>query len=430
MAEDKSARLFKRARAKIPGGVNSPVRAWRAVGGAPVFIARGRGARVTDVCGRRYIDFVGSWGPLILGHVYPKVTRALERAGARGTTFGAPTAAEVELAELVGRRVSSIEKLRLVSSGTEAVMSAVRLARAHTGRTKLVKFDGCYHGHADGMLVRAGSGVATLGLPDSPGVPKSFAAETLLAPYNNLSKVEELFEKFSGSIAAVIVEPVCGNMGVIPPVAGFLPGLRNLTRRSGALLIFDEVITGFRVSPGGAQELYHITPDLTCLGKILGGGLPLAAFGGRRSIMDLLAPEGPVYQAGTLSGNPLAVSAGLATLKELGRRGVYEILEERGRLLQEGFDSVLKNRGIKGVVNRVGSMMTLFFGAARVHNAADARRSDRGRFARFFHGMLKRGIYLPPSPFETMFVSLAHTERMLTKTVKAFHEWAGEDADG
>lgn len=425
-----SKKLFQRAQRRIPGGVNSPVRAWKAVGQAPRFILRGRGARVFDVDGKSYLDFVGSWGPLILGHAPAKIVAALRRSLANGTTFGAPTAGEVELAELVCKRFKFIEKLRLVSSGTEATMSAVRLARAFTKRNKIVKFDGCYHGHADGLLVRAGSGPATLALPDSPGVPPSFGAETIVAPFNDLPAVQAILDKYADSVAAIIVEPVCGNMGVIPPQPEFLPGLSEISRSHGALLILDEVITGFRLGPGGAQGLYNVAPDLTCLGKILGGGLPLGAFGGRREIMDLLAPEGPVYQAGTLSGNPLAVTAGLVTLRELSRRGVYRQLEEKGRKLQEGFEGVLKRHEINGIVNRAGSMLTLFFGVDRVRDAGDARRCDRDRFARFFQGMLSRGIYWPPSPFETAFVSLAHTDRDLTATLKAFEHWLREDVGG
>ena len=424
MADEKSHELFDRARRRIPGGVNSPVRAWKAVGGGPRFIARGEGAHVIDADGARHLDFVGSWGPLILGHAHPKVIASLKKAVEGGTTFGAPTAAEVEMAELVCERFGSIDKVRLVSSGTEAAMSAIRLARAFTGRTKIVKFDGCYHGHADGLLVRAGSGVATLALPDSPGVPPSFAAETHIAAFNDADIVGALFEEFPDSIAAVIVEPICGNMGVIPPTLDFLSTLRDLTRKRGALLIFDEVITGFRVAPGGAQELYGVTADLTCLGKILGGGLPLGAFGGRAEAMELLAPEGPVYQAGTLSGNPLAVNAGLATLRELSRPEVYRELDEKGRKLQEGLEEVLRRHDLRGVINRVGSMLTLFFGVETVRNAEDARRCDRERFARFFHGMLDRGIYFPPSPFEAAFISVAHQEGDLERTVAAFDAWA------
>jgi glutamate-1-semialdehyde 2,1-aminomutase len=430
MSLSKSARLYNRSRKKIPGGVNSPVRAWKAVGGWPLFIARGIGAHVIDVDGRRYIDFVGSWGPLILGHAHPRVTAVLQRTCLKGTTFGAPTEGEISLAELVSRLVPSIEKIRLVVSGTEATMTALRLARAFTKRSKIVKFDGCYHGHSDGLLVRAGSGVATFGLPDSPGVPRSFAAETLVAPFNDRRALGRLFESHRKEIAAVIVEPVCGNMGVIPPAPEFLKSLRSLTARSGALLIFDEVITGFRVNLAGAQGLYRVEPDITCLGKILGGGLPLAAFGGRREIMDLLAPEGPVYQAGTLSGNPLAVAAGLATLKRLATPGIYGRLEKKGGRLQSGFEAVLRKYNMKGTVNRIGSMLTIFFGVDRVQNAAEARQCDRQQFRRFFHGMLKRGCYFPPAPFEAAFVSLAHRTAELDRTVSAFADWALEETQG
>jgi glutamate-1-semialdehyde 2,1-aminomutase len=419
-----SAQLFIRARQKIPGGVNSPVRAWRSVGGTPKFIARGKGSYVYDLDGRRYIDFVGSWGPLILGHAHPAILAAIKRRALKGTTFGAPTKEEVEMAELVSRLMPSVEKLRLVSSGTEATMSAIRLARAYTGRTKLVKFDGCYHGHSDSLLVKAGSGVATLGLPDSPGVPASFARETLTAKYNDIESVQRLFSRAGKNIAAVIVEPVCGNMGVILPQPNFLATLRRITRRYGALLIFDEVITGFRVALGGAQELIGLNPDLTCLGKVLGGGLPLAAFGGRREIMDRLAPMGPVYQAGTLSGNPLAVAAGLATLKLLCRPGAYAELAAKGQRLEDGLRITLNQYGIKGVINRCGSMLTLFFGVDHVDNPEDARRCDRKIFRRYFHAMLSRGIYLPPAPFEAMFVSLAHSNSDLDRTISAFEAWA------
>jgi glutamate-1-semialdehyde 2,1-aminomutase len=422
-----SRRLFQRAKARIPGGVNSPVRAWKAVGGTPLFIERGRGAHVFDSDGNRYIDFVGSWGPLIFGHAHPQILRALAKTARNGTTFGAPTEHEVKLAELIVRLIPSVQKVRLVSSGTEATMSALRLARAYTGRSKIVKFDGCYHGHADGLLVKAGSGIATLGLPDSPGVPSGFAKETLVAKYNDVISVSKLFEQHGKNVAALIVEPVCGNMGVIPPAKVFLRFLRRLTRRYGTLLIFDEVITGFRVAVGGAQSFYGVTPDLTCLGKVLGGGLPLAAFGGRRQIMDLIAPEGPVYQAGTLSGNPLAVAAGLATLGMLTRPGTYARLEAKGKRLEEGFARILKKYSIRGTINRIGSMMTLFFGIDHVRNADDARNCDRQRFARYFHGMLRRGVYLPPAAFEAMFVSLAHTTADIDNAVAAFRDWAAEE---
>ena len=424
MSTRKSTQLYRRALKKIPGGVNSPVRAWKAVGGIPKFIRRGKGSHVIDVDKKKYIDFVASWGPLILGHANRSVLRQLEEVAKNGTTFGAPTEGEIKLAEAVCRLVPSIQKLRLVSSGTEATMSAIRLARAYTNRTKVVKFDGCYHGHTDGLLVKAGSGVATLGLPDSPGIPRGFARETLVATFNDVGSVEKLFYRHGKSIAAVIVEPVCGNMGVIPPAPTFLSSLRKITRSHGTLLIFDEVITGFRLTLGGAQQLYGIKPDLTCLGKILGGGLPLAAFGGQRKIMDLLAPEGPVYQAGTLSGNPLAVAAGLATLSLLSRRGIYKALEGRGKRLQDGFEDVLRKHRISATINRIGSMMTIFFGVEKVRNAAEARKCDRKLFARFFHGMLKRGIYMPPAPFEAAFVSVAHTMADLDRTIAAFDQWA------
>ena len=430
MKNKRNLLLFERACAKIPGGVNSPVRAWKAVGSEPLFIARAKGPYVYDASGRRFIDFVGSWGPAILGHAPPKIIRTLKKNAARGLTFGAPTEHEVRLAEVVCGILPSIKKLRLVNSGTEAAMTALRLARAFTGRSKIIKFDGCYHGHSDGLLVKAGSGVATLALPDSAGVPTGFRRETLVARFNHLDSVEELFRRHGENIAAVIVEPVCGNIGVIPPAPGFLAGLRRVTKRFGALLIFDEVITGFRLALGGAQELLEIEPDLTCLGKILGGGLPLAAFGGRHEIMDLLAPEGPVYQAGTLSGNPLAVTAGLATLQMLRRRGTYKKLENNGKFLEGRFKATLENFGIQATINRTGSMMTIFFGTDRVTDAAQARQCNPAQFARFFHGMLARGIYLPPAPFETMFISLTHSRVDLRRAAGAFEAWARQEAAG
>ena len=422
-----SAGLFERSNRVVPGGVNSPVRAWSAVGGEPVFVARGQGARIFDEDGRGYLDYVCAWGPLILGHAPRPVVEAVVRAVPEGTGFGAPTAKELELAELVCERIAGIEQLRLVNSGTEATMSAIRLSRGYTGRNKVLKFDGCYHGHVDALLARAGSGVASFSLPDSAGVPESFTGQTLIADFNDVASVRNLVRENHQDLAAVIVEPVCGNMGVIPPEPGFLEALRELTREYGIVLIFDEVITGFRVARGGAQERYGVTPDLTCLGKILGGGLPVGAFGGRREIMSCLAPTGPVYQAGTLSGNPVTVTAGLATLKELAAPDVYRELEEKGRRLEEGLKGVL-DQGIRGTVNRVGSMLTLFLGPDRVGAPADARTSDRDRFARFFHGMLARGIYLPPSPFEALFVSLAHGEDDIAATVAAFADWAEGDS--
>jgi glutamate-1-semialdehyde 2,1-aminomutase len=424
----RSQKIFQRALGKMPGGVNSPVRAWKAVGGSPLVIARGQGSRIFDADGRRYIDFVGSWGPLIVGHAHPKIVQAVQRQAALGFTFGAPTEAEVRLAELVTRMVPSIELLRLVSSGTEAAMSAIRLARAFTGKRKIIKFDGCYHGHSDGLLVRAGSGVETLGLPDSPGVPPGYTRETAIAKYNDIASVQRIMNSHGSDVAAIIIEPICGNMGVIPPDSNFLKSLRQITRRSGALLIFDEVISGFRVARGGAQEIFQLKPDLTCLGKILGGGFPLAAFGGARRIMKLLAPSGAVYQAGTLSGNPMAVSAGIATLELLSRRGTYKSLEEKAAYLERRFKDVLKKHGIKAALNRVGSMMTLFFGVEEVRNADDARQCDRTKFADYFHGMLRRGIYLPPSPFEAMFISTAHSIAELDATIRAFDGWAGNAA--
>jgi glutamate-1-semialdehyde 2,1-aminomutase len=424
-----SEEFFARATKVVPGGVNSPVRAWKSVGGGPRFIDHAVGPMIFDVDGVSYVDFVGSWGALILGHAHPAVVGALRSALDKGTTFGAPTRREMELAEIVCDRVKGVEKVRLVSSGTEAAMSAVRLARAFTGRDKVIKFDGCYHGHADGLLARAGSGVATLGLPDSPGVPRAFANETLVLAYNDLAGVEGAFQRHPDQVAAIIVEPVCGNMGVIPPAPGFLAGLRRLTQRNRALLIFDEVITGFRLAAGGAAEFYEVVPDLTCMGKVLGGGLPLAAFGGRREVMSLLAPEGPVYQAGTLTGNPLAVTAGLATLGKLSA-AAYRALEEKSDWLARGLRQAIAKHALRAVVNRVGSMISLFFGVDEVRNAAEARSCDTAAFARFFHGMLERGIYLPPSPFETLFVSLAHGDAELERTVEAFADWAAREGAG
>ena len=417
MNQAKSAALLKRAEALIPGGVNSPVRAFHGVGGTPPFIARGEGSHIFDVDGNEYIDYVGSWGPLILGHRPQAVVEALREALEIGTSFGAPTEREVELAELVCEIVPSIEMLRLVNSGTEATMSALRLARGFTGRDLTVKFEGCYHGHVDSLLVKAGSGMATLGIPDTRGVPKSFADTTLALPFNSIETVEQAFRKQGDKIAAVIVEPVAGNMGCVPPRPGFLERLRELTLQYGALLILDEVMTGFRVAPGGAQQLYGIKPDLTTLGKIAGGGLPLAAYGGRADIMAHIAPSGPVYQAGTLSGNPLAVAAGLATLKYLrSHPEVYATIERRSAQLAAGSPS-----GI--TTNRVGSMFTFFFTRGEVTDYESAKRSDTEAFAKFFHWMLEHGIYLAPSQFEAGFVSAAHTEADIRRTVEAAREY-------
>jgi glutamate-1-semialdehyde 2,1-aminomutase len=415
----RSAELFATAQTLLPGGVDSPVRAFRAVGGTPRFIERAHGAFVWDVDGNQYIDYLGSWGPLIVGHAHPDVVAAIQEAAARGTSYGAPTPAEVELAQLVKAAFSSIELVRFVSSGTEATMSALRLARAYTRRETIVKFDGGYHGHADGLLVQAGSGPLTFGSPDSPGVPAAAAAQTLSVAYNDVQAVRAAFESHPGQIAAVIVEPVAGNMGVVPPVDGFLEQLRGLTRAHGALLIFDEVITGFRVARGGAQERFGIEPDLTCLGKILGGGLPVGAYGGRRAIMELVAPLGPVYQAGTLSGNPLAMAAGVATLRLLQDPGVYERLESLSARLEAGLAEAARAAQVPWVTTRVGSMLTGFFSDQPVVDYATAKRANTQSYSRFFHALLDRGVYVAPSQFEAAFVSLAHTEADIDATVEA-----------
>jgi len=413
----KSKEWLARAERRIPGGVNSPVRAFKAVGGAPPFIAAGKGARLTDVDGRTYIDYVGSWGPLILGHAHPAVVAAVEQAARRGTSFGAPTPLEVELAEEIAAAFPSMEKVRLVNSGTEAVMSALRVARAATGRNLIVKLEGCYHGHSDSLLAKAGSGLATLNLPDSAGVPEEFVRFTLTLPYNNLAAVEKVFVEREKEIAAVIVEPVAGNMGCVPPAKGFLEGLRALTEKHGALLIFDEVITGFRVAYGGAQERFGVRADLTTLGKIIGGGLPVGAYGGRADLMDRVAPLGPVYQAGTLSGNPLAVSAGLAALRELKQPRTYERLEALGAQLADGLAAAAQAAGVPVQLNRCGSLLTVFFANEPVTNYASARRADIARFARWHRALLERGVYWPPSQFEAGFVSLAHTEKDIEETL-------------
>ena len=420
---EQSRKLQQRAEAVIPGGVDSPVRAFRAVGGNPPFIQRGHGAHLYDADGNEYIDYVGSWGPLILGHTEPSVLEAIVAAARNGSSFGASTRAEVELAEVILAAVPSLEQVRFVSSGTEATMSAIRLARAYTQRKYIVKFEGCYHGHADSLLVKAGSGVATLGIPGSAGVVEELARYTLALPFNDLSALELTFGKFKGEIAGVIVEPVVGNMGCVPPNPGYLAGLRELTRRDGALLIFDEVMTGFRVSYGGAQELYGIQPDLTTLGKIIGGGLPVGAYGGSGEIMKLVAPLGPVYQAGTLSGNPLAMAAGLATLCCLrDNRGLYSRLDKLAAQLVEGVAQAAGSAQVPLTCNRVGSMFTWFFTPRRVANWEDAATCDTNAFARFFRGMLEAGIYLPPSQFEAVFLSAAHTEQDIEQTVTAARE--------
>jgi glutamate-1-semialdehyde 2,1-aminomutase len=425
---ERSAELFGAAQRLFPGGVNSPVRAFRGVDGTPRFIASGRGACVVDVDGNEYIDYVMSWGALPLGHAHPAVVDAIARQAARGTSFGAPTELETELAELISDALPAVEMLRFVSSGTEAVMSAVRLARAATGRNVIVKFDGCYHGHSDAMLVAAGSGVATLGLPDSPGVTCGAVIDTVVLPFNSLADVEELFALRGAEIAAVIVEPVAGNMGLVLPADGFLAGLRLVTSRYGALLIFDEVMTGFRVAAGGAQSLYAIRPDLTCLGKVIGGGLPVAAYGGRRELMQLVAPAGRMYQAGTLSGNPLAMAAGIATLRELAKPGAYQWLSGASRVLADGVAAAAGEHGVPLQTAAVGGMWGFFFASEPVSDYASAKRADTTLFARFFHACLDAGVYLPPSQFESCFVSLAHGEDVVAATLGAFREALGGGA--
>ena len=419
MNRDKSLALFKAAQKVMPGGVNSPVRAFRAVGGEPVFIDSASGCLLYDADGNEYIDYVLSWGPMIAGHAHPKVTEALREAVTKGTSFGAPTSLEIELTTMVRDVFPSMELIRLVNSGTEATMSAIRLARAYTGRDKILKFEGCYHGHADSLLVKAGSGAATLGIPDSPGVPADFARHTITAPFNNFSSVKNIMEKNGSEIACIIIEPVPGNMGVVPPAEGYLKMLREITRQYGTLLIFDEVMSGFRVAYGGAQELYGITPDLTCLGKVIGGGLPVGAYGGRTDIMERIAPSGPVYQAGTLSGNPLAMTAGIETLKILSQPGTYERLNKLSRLLSEGFRDAAARAGVPVYNTGVGSMVCTFFTEGPVTDYESAKKSDTAAFGRFFIAMLDEGIYLAPSQFEAIFLSTAHTEEHIEKTVTA-----------
>ncbi len=417
MQLSKSEALFAEAQKYIPGGVNSPVRSFRAVGGTPPFIARGQGARVWDVDGNEYIDYLGSWGPLVLGHSHPAVVEALKKTVEGGTSFGAPVAQEVELAKMICASLPSVESVRLVNSGTEACMSAIRLARAFTGRDKIIKFAGCYHGHADGLLVKAGSGALTHGIPTSAGVPESYASETLVADYNDVESVEKFFAANPAGIAAIIIEPVAGNMGVIPPAPGFLKSLREITQGNGALLIFDEVITGFRVGPSGAQGLYGINPDITTMGKIIGGGLPVGAYGGRKDVMEMVAPLGAMYQAGTLSGNPLAVSAGIATLTELQKPGSFERLESLAQRLTDGLAKAFQEVEIPSTVNRVGSMFTGFFNPGPVAALAHAEGSDTSMYARYFHAMQERGVYIAPSQFEAGFVSTAHTEADIDATI-------------
>lgn len=414
-----SEELFERAQRSIPGGVNSPVRGFRAVGRTPLFIRSANGATLTDVDGNVYIDYVGSWGPLILGHAHPAVIEAVRDSAERGTSYGAPTEQEVRLAEEIKLAFPSIHLVRLVSSGTEAVMSAIRLARGFTGRDRIVKFEGCYHGHSDGLLVKAGSGLATFGTPDSAGVTEGVVRDTIVLPFNDVDAVEAAFSEQGDRIACVIVEPIVGNMGCVLPKADFITLLRRVTDRSGSLLIFDEVITGFRVAYGGAQELYGVTADLTCLGKIIGGGLPAAAFGGRADVMSQLAPLGPVYQAGTLSGNPLAVAAGLATIRLLKEMRPYDELERRAAKLEEGFRSAASDCGVAATINRAGSMLTAFFAEGPVTDWESAKMSDKEGYARFFRAMLDQGIYLAPSQFECAFVSLAHTDQLIDNTIAA-----------
>lgn len=421
MEKKKSITLFEAAKKLLPGGVNSPVRAFKAVGGAPLFVARAKGSRIYDVDGNEFIDYVLSWGPLILGHVHPQVATAIKKAADRGTSYGAPTEQEIELAWLIRQAVPSMEMIRMVSSGTEAAMAAIRLARGYTGRSTIVKCAGCYHGHADSLLVKAGSGATTFGVPDSAGVPADVTKHTRIVPFNNLMAVRKVMEEEGEAVACVIVEPIPGNMGVVLPEKGYLEGLRALTRKHGALLIFDEVMTGFRVAYGGAQALYRVTPDLTCLGKIIGGGLPVGAYGGRKEIMEKVAPLGPVYQAGTLSGNPLAMAAGIATVKALSKKGVYERLNKQARVLAAGLEEAAAQAGVPVSLTRAGSQMCLFFAKERVRDYASALRADTAAYARFFHALLEEGVYFPPSQFEAFFLSTAHTSRDIQRTINAAH---------
>lgn len=423
----KSISLFQEAQTLLPGGVDSPVRAFRAVGGQPLFIDCGEGPYLYDVDGNRYIDYVLSWGPLITGHAHPHVVEAIQKAAVKGTSYGAPSPLELDLAKRVMEFMPNIEMIRFVNSGTEATMSALRLARAYTKRDKIIKFEGCYHGHADLLLVQAGSGVATLGLPDSPGVPANTVKDTLVAEFNDLESVERLFKRYPEQIAAIIVEPVAGNMGVIPPRPGFLEGLRVITKREGAILIFDEVMTGFRVHPGGAQTLYNITPDLTTLGKVIGGGLPVGAYGGRKEILQMVAPAGPMYQAGTLAGNPLAMSAGLATLELIRDQKVWDEMERHARQLDVGIESAAKKAGVPIQQTRVGTMRTTFFSETEPVDWNTVKGADKVQFAKFFQKMLSNGVYLAPSQFEAGFLSIVHDERVIAETLAAveqtFNTW-------
>jgi len=421
---ENSKKAFKQACEVIPGGVNSPVRAFKSVGGQPVFISKGKGSKITDIDGNEYIDFISSWGPLILGHAYQPIVEAIQRTAELGTSYGAPTLLETEMAELIVSMVPSIEMVRMVSSGTEATMSAIRLARGVTGRNKILKFAGCYHGHGDSFLIKAGSGALTLGLPDSPGVPESIAKDTLTANYNDIASVEKIFAEYENQIAAIIVEPVAANMGLVLPEKGFLEGLRRITEEHGALLIFDEVITGFRLSPGGAQQHYGVTPDITTLGKIIGGGLPVGAYGGKKSIMQQLAPTGPVYQAGTLSGNPLAMAAGLVMLKTLKNNPtIYKELERKAAKLETGLKENLQKTGVKAVINRVGSLLTMFFtDLEKIESFEDVMKSDQSKYAKYFSMALEAGIYLAPSQFEATFISNAHSDEDIEKAIEASYQ--------
>ena len=415
----KSRRLYAAAKKVIPGGVNSPVRAFRAVGLEPLFVSKAKGSKVYDADGGVYIDYVSSWGPMILGHAHPQVRKAMSQALPHGWSYGAATELEVSLARKISAAIPSMELMRMVSSGTEAAMSALRVARGFTGRDKIIKFEGCYHGHADSFLVKAGSGAMTFGIPDSAGVPQSLAANTLVAPYNDLEAVRSLFNQNPSQIACVIVEPIAGNMGIVLPQEGFLKGLEEVCRDHGALLIFDEVITGFRLAYGGVQKIFGITPDLTCLGKIIGGGMPVGAYGGRREVMEKIAPLGPIYQAGTLSGNPLAMTCGLATLNALRQKGVYKKLDRMAAELCQGLEDLTRKKGIPTRINRSGSMFTLFFTGDEVFDYTSAKKADAGKYAKYFQGMLQGGVWLPPSQFEACFVSLAHTTRDVEGTLQA-----------